>query len=232
MQNSTLTTWTRLQASAWIPALAWLAWTARAEDARAPIAVAAGLSVLSLAIILRAPRTLADVVTLTRAAVVVGAVASPWWIGDQPWVTWSLLAGASAFDLVDGALARMRGATEHGAALDMEADQLSVLAMAVMVVCAGGSALALALPSLRYAYVLAAWPARIPSSDPKPRDGDNRRAKYVCAAVVVVLLLALLPLTPLFFVEVMMVAAVGLLSWSFAGDWVFLLRRRGAEARS
>jgi hypothetical protein len=50
--------------------------------------------------------------------------------------------------------------------------------------------------------------------------------------VVVVLLLALLPLTPLFFVEVMMVAAVGLLSWSFAGDWVFLLRRRGAEARS
>ncbi|MCK5945391.1 MAG: hypothetical protein KAI24_25600, partial [Planctomycetes bacterium] len=83
-----------------------------------------------------------------------------------------------------------------------------------------------------YAFVLAAWWASVPANDPKPVDGDNRRGRLVCAAVVVALLLALLPgLSPRIGDALTGVAAL-LLVWSFAGDWLFLLaRRREREVR-
>lgn len=230
--NGTLSAWTRLQASAWLPTLAWLGWSDRAADARGLVAVGVGLSVVGLAAVLRAPRTLADVVTLARAGAVVTAVACPWWVGDRPWVAWTLLVAAAGCDLVDGAVARGRGATSHGAVLDMEADQLSVLAMATLVALGGGASWVLLLPAMRYAYVLAAWPAKLPSSDPKPRDGDNRRGKLVCAAVVVALLLALTPGVPARVGDGVTLVAVALLGWSFAADWAFLFGRRVPEARS
>ena len=232
MTNRGLSSWTRLQAVCWSAALAWLALDAGTEASRALVAAGVGLSVLSLALVLRAPRALADVVTLGRAAAVVAALAAPWWLGDESWLVWSLLVAASTCDLFDGALARARGATAHGAILDMEVDQLSVLAMSALFVCGGGATFALLLPALRYAYVLASWPAKLPATDPKPRDGDNRRAKQICAAVVISLLLALMPGFPAAFGDAVTAVAAALLTWSFAGDWVFLLRRGRAEAGS
>lgn len=230
MKIGTLSTWTRIQASAWLPALVWFAWGAPVEHARGAAALGVGLSMLSLALVVGAPRTLADLVTLGRGAVVAVVLAAPFGLADRPWTCWSLLIAAAGLDLVDGAVARGRGATAHGASLDMEIDQLSVLAMATLVCLDGGLSLVLALPALRYAYVLASWPAGLPATDPKPQNGDNRVAKRICAAVVAALLLARTPGVPAWLRDGAVVVAVALLTWSFSSDWRFLMRGRRAEA--
>ena len=52
----------------------------------------------------------------------------------------------------------------------------------------------------------------------------------ILVAVVVALLLALAPATPLAYADVLTGAAVLLLCWSFASDWSYLFARRRAEA--
>ncbi|MEC7725577.1 MAG: CDP-alcohol phosphatidyltransferase family protein, partial [Planctomycetota bacterium] len=110
---------------------------------------------MSLAWVLRAPRTVADVITLLRAAIVVAVLCAARWLSASEWWLWSLLGLALAGDLLDGAVARRLGASPNGASLDMECDQLSVLAMSWLVVARGGGAHVLLLPSMRYAFVLA-----------------------------------------------------------------------------
>lgn len=230
--SSKLAVWSRIQALAWTPALVWCAFAAPVDGVRGCLAAGLGGSVLWLAWVLRSPRTLADAVTLLRALLVVAAVAAPWWLGDLPWWTWGLLLAAAALDLVDGFVARRFGSTANGAVLDMETDQLAVLALAWLVVARGGAPHVLLLPLMRYAFVLAAWVASLPANDPKPVDGDNARGRIVCAAVVVGLLLALLPTMPRNVADVLSGVAVLLLIWSFAGDWAFLFARKRREVRS
>jgi len=218
--------WSRLQALAWTPALVWFVLSSGSFETCGYVAIGSFASVASLAWVLGAPRTVADVATLLRACLLVGAMASPWWLGEQPWWMWSLLAVAAGLDLVDGWLARRFGATDAGAVLDMETDQLLVLSLSWSVVAAGGAPHVLLLPLMRYAFVLAAWWAGLPANDPKPVDGDNRRGRLVCAAVVVGLLLAALPVLPQMAADVLTGVAVLLLIWSFAGDWAFLFGRR------
>ena len=62
--------------------------------------------------------------------------------------------------------------------------------------------------------------------EPKPIDGDNRRGRRVCAAVVCALLLALWPPLPRAATDAATLLAVLLLAWSFAGDTKYLLARR------
>lgn len=224
--------WTRVQALAWVPALAWCALAGDSASTRGYVVAGIAATLVSLAGVLGAPRSLADVVTLLRAALAVAVVGAPWWLGEHAWWAWSLLALALLGDLLDGAIARRLGGSSQGALLDMECDQLTVLAMSWMVVARGGLAYVLLLPAMRYLFVLAAWSVSMPASDPKPIDGGNRRGRAVCAAVVVALLLALTPSTPIGLTNALTGVAVGLLSWSFASDWVYLFARRRPEVRT
>ena len=121
--------WTRVQALAWVPALAWCALAGDSASTRGYVVAGIAATLVSLAGVLGAPRSLADVVTLLRAALAVAVVGAPWWLGEHAWWAWSLLALALLGDLLDGAIARRLGGSSQGALLDMECDQLTVLAM-------------------------------------------------------------------------------------------------------
>lgn len=183
------------------------------------------LSILSLAWVLRVGRRLADVVTLLRGFALVPLLAVTC---ESPWVVWGLAVCVSLLDLADGVLARRLGATAAGAVLDMECDQLTVAGFALLVVAAGGGAHVLLLPLMRPGFVMVAWWQGLPATDPKPIEGDNRRGKLVCAAVMVALLLALLPGVSAWGRDTVTWLAVLLLLWSFSSDARYLLQRRRA----
>ncbi|HEU4419671.1 MAG TPA: hypothetical protein VFT55_12090, partial [Planctomycetota bacterium] len=76
-----------------------------------------------------------------------------------------------------------------------------------------------------------AWWLGIPAHEPKPVNGDNRRGRAVCAAVMIALLIALCPATGPVLRDVVTGIAVLLLAWSFLADARFLLAHR-ARARA
>jgi len=145
-------------------------------------------------------------------------------------VNWALLLFAASLlavmDLVDGWLARRAGATEFGAVLDMEMDQLMVLALSVIALQHGGMpAWLLLFPGLRYLHLAALRLGRLPRIDPKPKDGDNRRARLICAVVIVVLLSNLAPNSADPPRVLLNAGALALLVWSFADDFLFIYTR-------
>ena len=231
MPVAALLTWLRVQASVWLPALVVLGVCGAAGPVPGwPCVLLAGIAVsfASLAWILRAG-SVADLVTMARVAlllVVIGFGA-----GQIGFVVWASAVTVVLLDLVDGALARRFGASPGGAVLDMEADQLTTLGLAALVFGIGGKAWVLLLPAMRPAFVLAAWWLRIPAHEPKPVNGDNRRGRAVCAAVMIALLIALCPATGPVVRDVVTGIAVLLLAWSFLGDARFLLAHR-ARARA
>ncbi|MFT7534847.1 MAG: phosphatidylglycerophosphate synthase [Hyphomicrobiaceae bacterium] len=192
---------------------------------RLPAAGLLFLSIVSLALVLRVGPRIPDAITLLRAFALLPLMAVPF---ASPWIFWILAVLVSLLDLVDGALARRLGATTAGAVLDMETDQLTVATFALLLVAAGGAPHVLLLPMMRPAFVLAAWRYGLPATDPKPVDGDNRRGKRVCAAVMVALLLGLMPGVAAWLRDVATGIAVLLLLWSFSSDWQFLRQQRRA----
>lgn len=228
MPVAALQVWLLVQALAWTPWLLATAWFGAAERPAwwAELQVAAMVvSYAALVLLLRAGRRAADVVTIGRFAVLLLAVV----LADRgSGAAWWLAVAAVLGDLVDGAVARRLGGSPQGAVLDMEADQLTVLALASMVVAGGGGSHVLVLPGLRYLFVLWMRAASVPAHDPKPKDGDNRRGRRVCAAVLVALLFALSPSVPRAAGDVATGIAVALLLWSFGDDAKFLLGRRSA----
>lgn len=229
MPVTALQAWLRAQALLWLPALAACPQCAGPQAALPwqPVAAAAiATSFAALVLVLRSWRTVADAVTIARTAALAAVLA----LAPLP-ATAGVVAAAcavAAADLVDGALARRFGSTQEGAVLDMEADQLAVLALALLVHGGGGGVHVLLLPAMRPLFVLAAWLLGLPAHDPKPVGGDNRRGRRICAAVVTALLLALVPGLPPWLGHGATAFAVLLLAWSFAGDARFLLARRGA----
>jgi phosphatidylglycerophosphate synthase len=233
MPVAALQTWLRVQASVWLPVLVVYGVCGSPGPGPGwPQALLAGIAVsfASLAWILRG-WSVADLVTMVRVVlllVVIGAGA-----GQLGFLIWATAVGVVLLDLVDGALARRFGASPGGAVLDMEADQLTTLGLAVLVVSIGGKAHVLLLPAMRPTFVLAAWWLRIPAHEPKPVNGDNRRGRRVCAAVMIALLIALCPATGPVVRDVVTAIAGLLLAWSFLGDARFLLaQRNGARARA
>jgi phosphatidylglycerophosphate synthase len=219
-------TWLRWQAVVWLAVLTAIGCRPPlASGVSAPVIAATMLGSYAVLLArLRSGRTLADGVTIARGlgiAALVAFAARP--LGA---VAWLAAAAVVAADLLDGALARRRGPSVHGAELDMETDQLVVLGLAVLVVAGGGGVHVLLLPALRYAFVLAAWCTNVPAHEPKPVHGDNRRGRRVCAAVLVALLVAAWAGTPRGLADAVVAAAVALLAWSFAGDAKFLLAHR------
>jgi phosphatidylglycerophosphate synthase len=190
---------------------------------RLPIAGLLLFSIVSLALVLRAGRCIPDAVTMVRALALIPLVAVPF---ASPWTFWCLAVLVSLLDLVDGALARRLGATSGGAVLDMETDQLTVATFALLLVASGGAPHVLLLPLMRPLFVLVAWRYALPATDPKPVNGDNRRGKFICAAVMIALLLGLMPGVNTWLRDVVTGFAVLLLLWSFSRDWQFLLQRQ------
>lgn len=232
MAVSALQVWLRAQAVSWLGlGVLWLlSATERPMWWGAAAAAAMAVSFLLLASILRAGRTVADLVTLGRFALLLVVVVRGAVVVDP--MLWTLAVAVVLLDLVDGAVARRFGGSPQGAVLDMEADQLTVMALAVLVSAKGGGAHVLVLPALRHVFVLAMWWVGVPAHDPKPVNSDNRRGRLVCAAVMTALLVALWPGLDGPLRDLVTLVAVLLLAWSFAGDARFLLaQRRLAKAR-
>jgi len=227
-----LNRWLVIQALFWSVALVFVAWATLADRTRLwmgwPGAAALILSYVGLWMILRCGRRFADWVTLLRFAlllVVVVLVTTGHGIG---WGIWSLMVAVVASDLLDGWCARIWGGSPGGALLDMETDQFTTLVLSVIATALVGAGFwTLLLPAFKYGYVLGLLGIGIPAHDPKPRSGDNRRGRLICAGVMVLLLAALCPWASPLGARICTIVAVLALAYSFSSDARFLWQHRG-----
>ncbi|MCA8970501.1 MAG: CDP-alcohol phosphatidyltransferase family protein [Planctomycetes bacterium] len=216
--------WMRLQALLWLPILGLAAFV----DLRVLLVVPAVLTVgeATLWHVLGAGRYAADYVTGGRTIVALLATSFAFASGRLELALWSLLVFAAIADLVDGFVARRFGSSSGGAVLDMEADQASFVLYASLATYFGiAPKVMLVLPALRYGYVLLMSLRGLPIHDPKPLDGDNRRARLVCAIVVVLQLSILAPFMDPGVRSPMAWIALALLLPSYLSDVVALSRR-------
>jgi len=196
----------------------------------------AGYAVLAMAVAIAAAWHLngrgfglANQITLARTGLV--CLAGSALLGGVG-VSWSLagvIAIALALDAVDGWFARRLGlASRFGARFDLEIDALMILILSVLAWQTGrADAWVLAIGGMRYAFVMLGiiWPA---ARRPLP---PSFRRKAVCAVLGALLLICLLPPTPVWLAHG--VAALALTSQlaSFAIDLAWL-RRRAATGPS
>lgn len=164
-----------------------------------------------------------NAVTLVRAAMVAflaGAVLVP---GAAPWTVFAVASVAFALDGADGWLARRAGlSSDFGARFDMETDAAlgAVLSLWLLASAMAGPEILL-LGFMRYAFVLAGrlWP---PLRGPLP---PSLRRKAICVVQIAALLALVCPLTPVSLLTPVAMGAALALSYSFAVDILWLLRR-------
>ncbi|WP_019482990.1 CDP-alcohol phosphatidyltransferase family protein [Arthrobacter sp. TB 23] len=193
-------------------------------------AVVAGLTlvtVAALSVVRRRPSYSgpADRVTLFRAVLAGGCativVLSLW--GTVPTRSWWLVllaATAVLLDAVDGAVARRTGtATKAGARLDMETDANLLLVLSIPVALTVGW-WALLIGLMRYLYVAASWVR--PALRSELEFSSFRRV--VAATQGVVLVIILVPVTPIALAVPVAAASLLLLGVSFGRDVVALER--------
>ncbi|MGV8935693.1 MAG: CDP-alcohol phosphatidyltransferase family protein [Allorhizobium sp.] len=172
----------------------------------------------------------ANVVTAIRAAIVCivgGSVFFAQSAYSFDTATWSLVAlvvAALALDGVDGYLARRFGhESELGARFDMEVDALLILILssaAYLLANVGWWVLLIGL--MRYGFIAAQYPlARLRAPLPA-----SFRRKLICVVQVGALCIILTPLVAPPLSTAIAAMALALLSYSFAVDTIFLLRRR------
>jgi len=222
--------WLLAQSAAWLTVLALLAWSvASGVDLSAILWLASGLGIVSFALLWRvlwAGSTLADRVTLARflgLAAVCGATGIHGRV-DLP--IWIAMAIVTCLDAVDGWCARRFGGSEHGAILDMETDQLTVLGFSILAtVYVGAGVWLLALPACRYFNVVCLWIFEKPISDPKPRAGKNAQARVIHASVMVLLLVCTFPQATDVLRVIAGAVAVVLLLYSYASDALYLAQQ-------
>ncbi|MBP2216285.1 CDP-alcohol phosphatidyltransferase family protein [Arthrobacter sp. CAN_C5] len=199
-------------------------------------AVVAGLTlvtVAALSVVRRRPSYSgpADRVTLLRAVLAGGCativVLSLW--GDVPTRSWWLVllaAPAVLLDAVDGAVARRTGtASPAGARLDMETDAILLLVLSIPVALTVGW-WALLIGLMRYLYVAASWFRPVLRVDLE----FSQFRRVVAATQGVVLVVILVPLTPVALAVPVAAASLLLLAASFGRDVVAL--ERSARALS
>jgi phosphatidylglycerophosphate synthase len=136
----------------------------------------------------------------------------------------ALGAMAAALDAVDGWLARRTRMTSgFGARFDVEIDALLIQVLAILVWRHGKAGVwVLASGLLRYAFVAAGWALPWMRS-PLP---GSVRGKAICAAQIVALLVALSPLTGPPASDVVAAVGLGVLSYSFLIDTIWLWNHR------
>lgn len=171
----------------------------------------------------------ADRVTLARGvlAAACAALAVPIAAGELPSRTWWLMALAVPtllLDAVDGPVARRTGtATPEGGKLDGEMDAAVLLVLSVAAARPLG-VWVLGIGLMRYAfaavgYVRPGWRARLPFK-------QSRRV--VAGLQAGALGIGLAPVVPVPLGQLVVGAALALLTWSFALDVVWLERRAQA----
>lgn len=164
-----------------------------------------------------------NVVTLSRAAIVaflVGAVLHP---STPAWLVFATASVAFALDGVDGWLARRQGLiSSFGARFDMETDAALAAVLALWLMTSGQTGVeVLILGFARYAFVLASFGMPRLAAELPP----SFRRKAVCVVQIATLLALTCPLTPVPLAPWLSFGAAVLLSWSFAIDIRWLLRR-------
>lgn len=172
----------------------------------------------------------ADRVTLLRAVLIGGCaslvVLSIW--GALPTRSWWLVLlaiPAVLLDAVDGAVARRTGtATTAGARLDMETDAIALLVLSIPVAMTVGW-WALLIGLMRYLFVAASWvrPALL------GKLGFSQFRRIVAGTQSVVLVIILLPVTPVALAVPATAVALALLAASFGRD-ALVLERSAARA--
>lgn len=177
------------------------------------------------------PFGLANSVTAVRAAYAVALLCySSWTIAGsvEPSTAsrWLWLAGALAalaLDGVDGRLARRLGqVSAFGARFDMETDAATLFGLCLLVWASGqAGAWVLASGALRYIFILASmmWPVLAAPLPPR------KRRQAICVIQIAVVIVALAPVVPVGVATSLCVAGLVLLSYSFAVDAAWLVRR-------
>ena len=231
--TSAIRRWLLVQAIAWIVLIptvaAWVGSAGLRFGQFALWGIVALVSHVALLRVLGAGGTLADRVTLSRGALMLVCSGAAWGAGEIGWLIWSGLGVALLGDLADGWCARRYGATAAGAILDMETDQSATLCLAFLLHgVVGIGAWVYLLPGLRYGYILLLRSVGEHADDPKPCDGDNRRAKVICAVMMILLILAVSPVISPFGATLCAGISAGLLTCSYGSDVWFILRHRRA----
>jgi phosphatidylglycerophosphate synthase len=163
-------------------------------------------------------------VTLLRAALVAVLVGSLVWTAERgsSLVLPALAGVALVLDGLDGWLARrLDRTTEFGARFDMEIDALLILVLCAAVWWTGkADAWVLAIGLMRYLFIAASWLLPALAGPLAP----SRMRKIVCVVQGVTLAVCLLPGLERPWTEVLLLAALSALSFSFCRDIVALLR--------
>lgn len=143
------------------------------------------------------------------------------------WVTGAL--GALALDGIDGNLARRLGQTSaFGARFDMEADAATLAGLSLMVwLCGQAGPWVLLSGLMRYIFVFGGWLWPALAAPLPPR----RRRQAVCVAQMAVLIFAVAPPISPSVAAPLCLAALALLSYSFAVDSVWLMAGRSDEKK-
>jgi phosphatidylglycerophosphate synthase len=173
---------------------------------------------LALALLITDRFYLADWISASRVVLATAALVVGHFL-DYAVLQILLFALAIAADVLDGYVARKQGETQHGAILDMEADQLLVLMLAVVVSShsiLGG--LVLLMPALKYLFTLLNQLLKLPLGEPRPVEGDNRRAKFVYVLVLAALFSGLPGLAMPQLSLVCLALALPALAFSFVAD--------------
>ena len=173
----------------------------------------------------------ADGITLSRVLLASAALASGQY-ADAFAIQLILFSVAAFTDLADGWLARRSGPTDSGAVLDMEADQMLVLMLAVAVLESSPvGAAVLLLPGLKYGFALCNYAFGLQTGDPKPVSGDNRRAKLIYVFVLSALFSALPALATPMLSTILLGIALPALCTSFAADFLYQWRYQRGNRR-
>ena len=224
MREPALQRWIVLQAVVWTGLLGYSC----VQLSLPLLAAAATASYLVLWSLLQPLRNLADKITASRFVLLL--LLSGWseFAGTLDLTRWCCLVLLVCADLLDGFVARRYGESEAGAVLDMETDQWVTLGLSVLALRHSGiGPWILILPALRYIYVLYLAVLRLPAHDPKPRGGDNRRARLVCALMLSAQLITLQPALPQSVRTASGILAILLLVYSFGADMLYFARARG-----
>lgn len=141
-------------------------------------------------------------------------------VSSRSWVVPLLLASAFALDAVDGAVARRtRTVTDRGARWDVEVDAAVLLVACVAVVAY--APWALLIGSARYLFGVAGrlrgWPRTLPHSQSRRLIGGIQG---------VALVIALVPVVPIWLAQVITGAALALVAFSFGRDIRYQERKR------
>ncbi|AKS43295.1 CDP-alcohol phosphatidyltransferase family protein [Wenzhouxiangella marina] len=215
--------------------LALLLWLADllGQSTALSITVTVGLYLILAALIWQSaddlPRAFgwANRVTLLRA-ILVSLMAG--WLVEQSifaggsWLVIGLALFALVLDGIDGRLARRLGqSSDFGARFDMEVDAALILVLSAgLLVGERVGPWVLAIGLMRYAFLLAmaGWPWLAATLPP------SFRRKLICVWQVSALMVALIPGLPAPLIVLALASALALLSFSFALDILWLIRRQ------